>query len=216
MLRRSLAEDNRRWTRIAAGIKGVTEETTTGVHRLYEMQQAGTLLFPAINVNDSVTKSKFDNKYGCRHSLIDGINRATDVLIGGKVAVVCGYGDVGKGCAESLRGQGARVIVTEIDPICALQAAMDGYQVTTLEDVVETADIFVTTTGNFNVITAEHMARMKHQAIVGNIGHFDNEIDMAGLAKIPGVDADQHQAAGRRVDASPTATRSSCCPRAGC
>ena len=158
-----------------------------------------TLLFPAINVNDSVTKSKFDNKYGCRHSLIDGINRATDVLIGGKVAVVCGYGDVGKGCAESLRGQGARVIVTEIDPICALQAAMDGYQVATLDDVVETADIFVTATGNYNVITAEHMARMKHQAIVGNIGHFDNEIDMAGLAKTPGRRADQHQAAGGRV-----------------
>ena len=183
VLHRSLAADNRRWTRIAAGIKGVTEETTTGVHRLYEMQQAGSLLFPAINVNDSVTKSKFDNKYGCRHSLIDGINRATDVLIGGKVAVVFGYGDVGKGCAESLRGQGARVIVTEVDPICALQAAMDGYQVATIDDVVETADIFVTATGCFDVITADHMARMKHQAIVGNIGHFDNEIDMAGLAK---------------------------------
>ncbi|MEW2142293.1 adenosylhomocysteinase [Micromonospora vinacea] len=183
VLTRSLREDNRRWTRVAAGIKGVTEETTTGVHRLYEMQQAGTLLFPAINVNDSVTKSKFDNKYGCRHSLIDGINRATDVLIGGKVAVVFGYGDVGKGCAESLRGQGARVIVTEVDPICALQAAMDGYQVATIDDVVETADIFVTATGCFSVITNEHMARMKHQAIVGNIGHFDNEIDMAGLAK---------------------------------
>jgi adenosylhomocysteinase len=187
VLQRSFAEDSQRWTRIAAGIKGVTEETTTGVHRLYEMQREGKLLFPAINVNDSVTKSKFDNKYGCRHSLIDGINRATDVLIGGKVAVVCGYGDVGKGCAESLRGQGARVIVTEIDPICALQAAMDGYQVTTLEDVVETADIFITATGCCNVITAEHMARMKHQAIVGNIGHFDNEIDMAGLAKRPDV-----------------------------
>ncbi|WP_432979722.1 adenosylhomocysteinase [Dactylosporangium sp. CA-233914] len=183
LLQRSLGEDNRRWTRVAAGIKGVTEETTTGVHRLYEMQQAGTLLFPAINVNDSVTKSKFDNKYGCRHSLIDGINRATDVLIGGKVAVVFGYGDVGKGCAESLRGQGARVIVTEVDPICALQAAMDGYQVATIDDVVETADIFVTATGCLDVITAEHMARMKHQAIVGNIGHFDNEIDMAGLAR---------------------------------
>jgi len=183
LLARSLGEDDRRWTRVAAGIKGVTEETTTGVHRLYEMQQAGTLLFPAINVNDSVTKSKFDNRYGCRHSLIDGINRATDVLIGGKVAVVFGYGDVGKGCAESLRGQGARVIVTEVDPICALQAAMDGYQVATIDDVVETADIFITATGCFNVITAEHMARMKHQAIVGNIGHFDNEIDMAGLAK---------------------------------
>jgi len=157
------------------------------VHRLYEMQSSGTLLFPAINVNDSVTKSKFDNKYGCRHSLVDGINRATDVLIGGKVAVVCGYGDVGKGCAESLRGQGARVVITEIDPICALQAAMDGYQVTTLEDVLETADIFVTATGNFNIITASHMERMKQGAIVGNIGHFDNEIDMAGLAKLPGV-----------------------------
>jgi adenosylhomocysteinase len=183
VLRDSLTADPRRWTRVAAGIKGVTEETTTGVHRLYEMHRAGTLLFPAINVNDSVTKSKFDNKYGCRHSLIDGINRATDVLIGGKVAVVFGYGDVGKGCAESLRGQGARVIVTEVDPICALQAAMDGYQVTTIDEVVSTADIFITATGCFNVITAEHMARMKHQAIVGNIGHFDNEIDMAGLAR---------------------------------
>ncbi|GAA3347768.1 adenosylhomocysteinase [Amorphoplanes nipponensis] len=183
LLRRGLAEDDRRWTRIAAGIKGVTEETTTGVHRLYEMQQQGTLLFPAINVNDSVTKSKFDNRYGCRHSLIDGLNRATDVLIGGKVAVVCGYGDVGKGCAESLRGQGARVVVTEIDPICALQAAMDGFQVATLADVVATADIFITATGCLNVITSEHMAGMKHQAVVGNIGHFDNEIDMAGLAR---------------------------------
>jgi adenosylhomocysteinase len=186
-LRRSIAENPGKWTAVAERIQGVTEETTTGVHRLYEMAKAGTLLFPAINVNDSVTKSKFDNKYGCRHSLVDGINRGTDVLIGGKVAVVCGYGDVGKGCAESLRGQGARVIVTEIDPICALQAAMDGYQVTTLEDVVETADIFVTATGNFNIITADHMARMKHQAIVGNIGHFDNEIDMAGLEKTPGI-----------------------------
>jgi adenosylhomocysteinase len=183
LLHRSLARDAGRWTRIASGIRGVTEETTTGVHRLYEMQREGTLLFPAINVNDSVTKSKFDNKYGCRHSLIDGINRATDVLIGGKVAVVLGYGDVGKGCAESLRGQGARVIVTEVDPICALQAAMDGYQVATLDDVVTYADIFITATGCVNVITNEHMARMKHQAIVGNIGHFDNEIDMAGLAK---------------------------------
>ncbi|TDQ51950.1 adenosylhomocysteinase [Actinorugispora endophytica] len=188
LLQRSVAADSGKWTGIAAEIKGVTEETTTGVHRLYEMHREGQLLFPAINVNDSVTKSKFDNKYGCRHSLIDGINRATDVLIGGKVAVVAGYGDVGKGCAESLRGQGARVIVTEIDPICALQAAMDGYQVATLEDVVETADIFVTTTGNFNIIMADHMARMKHQAIVGNIGHFDNEIDMAGLARIPGIE----------------------------
>src|SRR5690242_11236402 len=187
LLRRTLAADPQRWTRVSAGIKGVTEETTTGVHRLYEFAGQGRLLFPAINVNDSVTKSKFDNKYGTRHSLIDGINRATDVLIGGKVAVVCGYGDVGKGCAESLRGQGARVIVTEIDPICALQAAMDGYQVAPLEDVVETADIFVTATGNKDIITAADMARMKHQAIVGNIGHFDNEIDMAGLAKLPSV-----------------------------
>ncbi len=187
LLAESLAEDSRRWTTIANGIKGVTEETTTGVHRLYEMERSGELLFPAINVNDSVTKSKFDNKYGCRHSLIDGINRATDVLIGGKVAVVCGYGDVGKGCAESLRGQGARVVVTEIDPICALQAAMDGYQVTTLEDVLDQADIVITTTGNKNIVTAQHMAGMKHQAIVGNIGHFDNELDMAGLAGIDGI-----------------------------
>ncbi len=187
LLRASLATDPDRFTRMGAGIAGVTEETTTGVHRLYDMARDGTLLFPAINVNDSVTKSKFDNKYGCRHSLIDGIKRATDVLIGGKVAVVCGYGDVGKGCAESLRGQGARVVVTEIDPICALQAAMDGYQVATLDDVVATADIFVTATGNRDVITAEHMAAMKHQAIVGNIGHFDNEIDMAGLARLPGI-----------------------------
>ncbi len=187
LLQRSLAADPQRWTAVAAGVRGVTEETTTGVHRLYEMQREGSLLFPAINVNDSVTKSKFDNKYGCRHSLIDGINRATDVLIGGKVAVVCGYGDVGKGCAESLRGQGARVIVTEIDPICALQAAMDGYQVATLEDVVDTADIVVTATGCLDVVTADHLARMKHQAIVGNIGHFDNEIDMAGLSRLPGV-----------------------------
>ncbi|MEV4302807.1 MULTISPECIES: adenosylhomocysteinase [unclassified Nonomuraea] len=187
LLTRTVGED-KRWTRIAESIKGVTEETTTGVHRLYEMHKNGQLLFPAINVNDSVTKSKFDNKYGCRHSVIDGLNRATDVLIGGKVAVVCGYGDVGKGCADALRGQGARVIVTEIDPICALQAAMDGFQVTTLEDVVGIADIFVTATGNFNIITAEHMAKMKHQAIVSNIGHFDNEIDMAGLAKLPGIE----------------------------
>ncbi|MEQ4715356.1 adenosylhomocysteinase [Nonomuraea sp. B19D2] len=179
--------DDKKWTEIAESIKGVTEETTTGVHRLYEMHKNGQLLFPAINVNDSVTKSKFDNKYGCRHSVIDGLNRATDVLIGGKVAVVCGYGDVGKGCADALRGQGARVIVTEIDPICALQAAMDGYQVTTLDEVVGIADIFVTATGNFNIITAAHMAKMKHQAIVSNIGHFDNEIDMAGLAKLPGI-----------------------------
>ncbi|MGW3244177.1 adenosylhomocysteinase [Streptomyces sp. NPDC001070] len=191
LLNRTLGENPQKWTQLSSEIRGVTEETTTGVHRLYEMQRDGTLLFPAINVNDAVTKSKFDNKYGCRHSLIDGINRATDVLIGGKVAVVCGYGDVGKGCAESLRGQGARVIVTEIDPINALQAAMDGYQVTTLEDVVEIADIFVTTTGNRDIILAEHMQRMKHQAIVGNIGHFDNEIDMAGLAKIPGIVKDE-------------------------
>jgi adenosylhomocysteinase len=188
LLNRTLGEDSQKWSRVGESVKGVTEETTTGVHRLYQMQEQGTLLFPAINVNDSVTKSKFDNLYGCRHSLIDGINRATDVMIGGKVAVVCGYGDVGKGCAESLRGQGARVIVTEIDPICALQAAMEGYQVATLEDVVETADIFVTATGNKDVITAEHMARMKHQAIVGNIGHFDNEIDMAGLERLDGVE----------------------------
>jgi adenosylhomocysteinase len=187
LLARSLAQEPQRFTRMAAAIKGVTEETTTGVHRLYEFARQGSLLFPAINVNDSVTKSKFDNKYGCRHSLIDGINRATDVLIGGKVAVVCGYGDVGKGSAESLRGQGARVIVTEIDPICALQAAMDGYQVARLEDVVGQADIFITTTGNKDVITAADMALMKHQAIVGNIGHFDNEIDMAGLAATEGI-----------------------------
>lgn len=187
VLRRSLAETPDRFQKMAAGIKGVTEETTTGVHRLYQFAATGDLLFPAINVNDSVTKSKFDNKYGCRHSLVDGINRATDVLIGGKVAVVAGYGDVGKGSAESLRGQGARVIVTEVDPICALQAAMEGYQVARMEDVVETADIFITTTGCYDVITADHMAKMKNKAIVGNIGHFDNEIDMAGLAKIPGI-----------------------------
>src|SRR5207237_4540917 len=187
LLQRSLEEDPQRFTNVAVGVKGVTEETTTGVHRLYQFAQQGKLLFPAINVNDSVTKSKFDNKYGCRHSLIDGINRATDVLIGGKMAVVCGYGDVGKGCAESLRGQRARVVITEVDPICALQAAMDGYQVLTLQDVVDKADIFITATGNRDVITAEHMGRMKHQAIVGNIGHFDNEIDMAGLAKIDGI-----------------------------
>ena len=188
VLTRSLEEDPQRWTRIGEGIKGVTEETTTGVHRLYEMVEAGELLFPAINVNDSVTKSKFDNLYGCRHSLIDGINRATDVMIGGKVAVVCGFGDVGKGCAESLRGQGARVVITEIDPICALQAAMQGYEVKTLQDVIGTADIFVTTTGNKDIITAADMGRMKHQAIVGNIGHFDNEIDIAGLTKVPGIE----------------------------
>jgi adenosylhomocysteinase len=187
-LQRSLAEDPQRWTRAAAGIMGVTEETTTGVHRLYQLAETGGLLFPAINVNDSVTKSKFDNLYGCRHSLIDGINRGTDVMIGGKVAVVCGYGDVGKGCVASLRGQGARVVVTEIDPICALQAAMDGLEVKTLEDVVETADIFVTATGNKDIITADHMSRMKHNAIVGNIGHFDNEIDVAGLESFPGIE----------------------------
>jgi len=175
------------WQKVAAGCKGVTEETTTGVHRLYDRMKAGTLLFPAINVNDSVTKSKFDNLYGCRHSCVDGIMRASDVMLAGKVVVVCGYGDVGKGCAQSLRGQGARVVVTEIDPICALQAAMEGYQVATVEDVLETADLFITATGNRDVITAAHMARMKDGAIVGNIGHFDNEIDMAGLKKVPGV-----------------------------
>src|SRR4051794_30197897 len=187
LLQRSLNESKDRWSVLANGVRGVTEETTTGVHRLYQRQEAGTLLWPAINVNDSVTKSKFDNLYGCRHSLIDGINRATDVMIGGKVAVVCGYGDVGKGCAQSLAGQGARVIVTEIDPINALQAAMEGYQVTTLDDVVSTADIFITATGNKDIITADHMSQMKHNAIVGNIGHFDNEIDMAGLVRWPGV-----------------------------
>jgi adenosylhomocysteinase len=181
LLRRSLEADPERWTKVAAGVRGVTEETTTGVHRLYQLAETGDLLFPAINVNDSVTKSKFDNLYGCRHSLIDGINRATDVMIGGKLAVVCGYGDVGKGCADSLRGQGARVVVTEIDPICALQAAMEGYEVRTLDEVVETADIFVTATGNRDVIGVDHMRRMKHNAIVGNIGHFDNEIEMAAL-----------------------------------
>ncbi len=188
LLQRSLGEDPQRWTQIGAGIRGVTEETTTGVHRLYEMTERGELLFAAINVNDSVTKSKFDNLYGCRHSLIDGINRATDVMIGGKVAVVCGFGDVGKGCAESLRGQGARVVITEIDPICALQAAMQGYEVRTLDEVVGSADIFVTCTGDRDIITAAHMAQMKHQAIVGNIGHFDNEIDIAGLARVPGIE----------------------------
>ncbi|MXW66240.1 MAG: adenosylhomocysteinase [Gemmatimonadales bacterium] len=182
-LRRIAAKDPGRWERTAPGIQGVSEETTTGVHRLYEMAEAGTLLFPAINVNDSVTKSKFDNIYGCRHSVIDGLNRASDVMISGKTAVVCGYGEVGKGCAQALKGQGAHVVVTEIDPICALQAAMEGFQVRTLEDVVETADIFITATGNRDVITFEHMARMKDKAIVGNIGHFDNEIDMAGLGK---------------------------------
>jgi adenosylhomocysteinase len=183
LLRSEMEKDPERWTRVAADIQGVSEETTTGVHRLYEMMRDGTLLFPAINVNDSVTKSKFDNIYGCRHSLVDGINRASDVMIGGKTAVVCGYGEVGKGSAQSLRGQGAKVVITEIDPILALQAAMEGYQVDTLENVVETADIFITATGNKDVITVDHMARMKDKAIVGNIGHFDNEIDMAGLRK---------------------------------
>jgi adenosylhomocysteinase len=181
LLARTLKEDPERWTRVARACKGVTEETTTGVHRLYEMQKAGSLLFPAINVNDSVTKSKFDNLYGCRHSLVDGLNRATDVMLAGKLCVVCGYGDVGKGCAQALRGQGARVVVTEIDPINALQASMEGFQVVRLEDVVGSADVFVTATGNVDVITLEHMAAMKDCAIVGNIGHFDNEIDMAGL-----------------------------------
>jgi adenosylhomocysteinase len=187
LLSRQLGEAPTKWTAVANGVRGVTEETTTGVHRLYERQRDGALLFPAVNVNDSVTKSKFDNRYGCRHSLIDGINRATDVLIGGKVAVVCGYGDVGKGCAESLRGQGARVVVTEVDPICALQAAMDGYRVATLDDVISEADIVITATGCYRVVTAEQMSRLKHQAIVGNIGHFDNELDMAGLAAWPGI-----------------------------
>jgi adenosylhomocysteinase len=186
-LRRSLAADPQRWTTIAADIKGVTEETTTGVHRLYQLAEVGHLLFPAINVNDSVTKSKFDNKYGIRHSLPDGINRATDVLMGGKVAFVAGYGDVGKGAAEAFRGQGARVIISEVDPICALQAAMDGYQVARLDDVIDQADFVITTTGNKDVVSAAQMARMKNKAVVGNIGHFDNEIDMAGLAAVPGI-----------------------------
>jgi adenosylhomocysteinase len=188
VLQRSLGEDPQRFTRIGEGIQGVTEETTTGVGRLYQMAETGDLLFPAINVNDSVTKSKFDNIYGCRHSLVDGINRAVDVMLAGKVCVVCGYGDVGKGCVESLRGQGARVVVTEVDPICALQASMQGLDVVRLDDVVETADVFITATGNRDIITADHMARMKHQAIVGNIGHFDNEIDMAGLTRTPGIE----------------------------
>lgn len=183
----SFARDPKRFTKVAAEIRGVTEETTNGVKRLYKLAQDGELLFPAINVNDSVTKSKFDNKYGIRHSLADGINRATDVMIGGKLAVICGYGDVGKGAAEALRGQGARVVVTEIDPICALQAAMEGLEVVELDDVVHKGDIFITTTGNFGIISAEQMSKMKHNAIVGNVGHFDNEIDMAGLAKIPGI-----------------------------
>ena len=188
LVRRTMAENPTKWTEISKGIKGVTEETTTGVHRLYELAKSGELLFPAINVNDSVTKSKFDNKYGCRHSVIDGLNRATDVLIAGKTAVVAGYGDVGKGCAAALAGQGARVVVTEVDPICALQAAMEGFQVTTMDQAAEFGDIFVTTTGCFDVITADHMSRMKDKAIVSNIGHFDNEIDMAGLAKIEGIE----------------------------
>jgi adenosylhomocysteinase len=188
VLARELKKDPKRWRRVAAACQGVTEETTTGVHRLYEMERAGTLLFPAINVNDSVTKSKFDNLYGCRHSLVDGIMRATDVMLAGKVTVVCGYGDVGKGCAQSLRGQGARVLVTEVDPINALQAAMEGYQVVRLDDVVKTADLFITATGNLDIITVEHMKKMKDCAIVGNIGHFDNEIDMAGLKKVPGIE----------------------------
>ncbi|HNQ24813.1 MAG TPA: adenosylhomocysteinase [Phycisphaerae bacterium] len=187
LLQEELQNDPQRWHRLAAQILGVTEETTTGVHRLYQRQEAGTLLFPAINVNDSVTKSKFDNLYGCRHSLVDGIMRATDVMLAGKVAVVCGYGDVGKGCAQSLRGQGCRVVITEIDPICALQACMEGYEVRTVEDVVEEADLFVSATGNKSVITADHMAKMKTQAIVCNIGHFDHEIDMGGLKKVRGI-----------------------------
>ena len=187
LIRRELGKDGKTFSRLAKAIRGVSEETTTGVHRLYQMEKDGTLLFPAINVNDSVTKSKFDNVYGCRHSVVDGLNRATDVMLGGKVAVVLGFGEVGKGCAEALRGQGCRVIVTEIDPICALQAAMQGYEVKTLEDVVATADVFITATGNLDVVTAEHMAKMKDKAIVGNIGHFDNEIDMAGLKKVPGL-----------------------------
>ena len=188
LLRKELKDNPARWTKVAADMRGVSEETTTGVHRLYQMMENGSLLFPAINVNDSVTKSKFDNIYGCRHSLVDGINRATDVMLGGKVAVVFGFGEVGKGCAQALRGQGCRVIVTEIDPICALQAAMEGYEVKTIDDAIETADIFVTATGNLNIITADHMSRMKDKAIVGNIGHFDNEIDMAGLKKVKGIE----------------------------
>jgi len=187
LLRVEFAQNPQRWHKTALGLKGVSEETTTGVNRLMQMEKTGTLLFPAINVNDSVTKSKFDNIYGCRHSVVDGLNRASDVMIGGKVAVVCGFGEVGKGCAQALRGQGARVVVTEIDPICALQAAMEGYAVRKLESVVQSADIFITTTGNFDILTAEHMGRMKDKAIVANIGHFDNEIDMAGLAKMPGI-----------------------------
>ncbi len=218
VLQASLAASSDRFTKIGNEIRGVTEETTTGVLRLYDMMREGSLLFPAINVNDSVTKSKFDNKYGCRHSLIDGINRATDVLIGGKVAVVCGYGDVGKGSADSLRGQGARVIVTEIDPICALQAAMDGYQVTTLDDVLDVADIIITATGNKDVVSVDQMRRMKHNAILGNIGHFDNEIDMAGLETLRR--ACTARTSSRRSTCGPSrpprdarSPRSSCCPR---
>ncbi|MDA1234811.1 MAG: adenosylhomocysteinase, partial [Acidobacteria bacterium] len=188
LLQTSVATEPQKWTTIAAAIKGVTEETTTGVLRLVQMADEGALLFPAINVNDSVTKSKFDNVYGCRHSLPDGIMRASDVMIGGKMTVICGYGDVGKGCAQSMKGQGARVVIVEVDPICALQAAMEGYQVRTLDEMIDKGDIFITTTGNFNIITADHMSRMKDKAIVGNIGHFDNEIDMAGLKKFPGIE----------------------------
>ena len=187
LLRTQQRENPGRWTKVLADIRGVSEETTTGVHRLYEMERAGTLAFPAINVNDAVTKSKFDNLYGCRHSIIDGLNRATDVMLAGKIAVVMGYGDVGKGCAQALKGQGSRVVITEIDPICALQAALEGYQVTTLEDIIDVADIFISATGNKNVITVEHMSRMKDKAIIANIGHFDNEIDMAGLKKVEGM-----------------------------
>ena len=212
LLQRTLKTDPTKWTRMATHIKGVTEETTTGVKRLYKMMEQGELIFPAINVNDSVTKSKFDNLYGCRHSLVDSISRATDVMIGGKTAVVCGYGDVGKGCVQSLRGQGARVIVTEIDPINALQAAMEGLQVLPIEDVVGTADIFVSATGNADIITIDHMKQMKHNAIVCNIGHFDNEIDMAGLGPLRRRPR-RAQARHRRVDASMTATRSSSSPR---
>jgi adenosylhomocysteinase len=205
-LRREMLRDDRQWSNIVAGIRGVSEETTTGVHRHYQMEKEGVLAFPAINVNDSVTKSKFDNIYGCRHSLPDGLMRATDVMLGGKVAVIAGFGEVGKGCAQALRGQGCRVVVTEIDPICALQAAMEGYQVATLEDFVATADIFVTTTGNFDIITADHMSRMKDKAIVGNIGHFDNEIDMAGLKKVP-ASAARTSSPSTTSGSSPTATR---------
>jgi adenosylhomocysteinase len=187
LLRAQMAIDPQRFTKMLAGIRGVSEETTTGVHRLYEMQRDGTLAFPAINVNDAVTKSKFDNLYGCRHSIIDGLNRATDVMLAGKIVVVCGYGDVGKGCAQAFKGQGSRVVITEIDPICALQAALEGYQVTTLDDIIEEADIIITATGNKDVITVAHMSRMKDKAIIGNIGHFDNEIDMAGLKKVEGM-----------------------------